>query len=172
MSEQYIIVSTYWANRRAKTFVYSNEATDFPLITEIEEGGSKVAVAGDRLVISSRYGTDIAWLYSTNGTLIKTLEFDDYFSDITITDSKVLIGRILDDEGGCKSGSIHIYSAVTGEFIKKVLSPDGPRAFERFGSSVCASNSHFVGINQPIRIDSQFLPFLRSPGNAYLFQLP
>jgi len=164
MSEQYIVLAekVFNSNGYGKTFVYSNEEPDFPLITEIEHAGYMVAVASDRLVLND--GVATAWLYSTNGTLIETLEID--YSDIAITDEYIIAGAPWLDDLGCESGAVFIYSAVSGEFIKKITGADVTT--DEFGRNVCTSNSHFVAVAQPLRLHSYFL----LTGEAYLFPLP
>jgi len=166
ISENFI-VSTGWTidiidegtlGYLGKTIIYSNSAPNFHKIAEIDRPGSFVAVAGERLVVSR--GTGV-WLYKTDGTLIKTLRQDGtenltYGVRVAITDDKVLVGAAGDDVGGENTGSVFIYSAVTGEFIMKITAPDG-EANDYFGDSVCASDSYFV---------------VEGGGAAYLFQLP
>jgi len=165
MSEQFI-VSTSTEYSRGKTIIYNNTSPDFMEIAEINQGGLKVAVSGDRIVIGeeSEYGLDgEAWLYKTDGTLVTALEDasleSSFGGSVAITDDKVLVGAFLDDDDYSNTGSVFIYSAVTGEFIEKVLSPDA-RAWDYFGSSVCTSGSYYVvGASGD------------NTGAAYLFQL-
>ena len=149
ISEQFIV------STGSKTIIYSNTSPDFPKIAEINQDGWEVAVAGDRLVIGDilhPYGSldrCDAYLYKTDGTLVTALDRQDasrrseFGFSVAITDDKVLVGAYGDDDQGFHSGSVFIYSAVTGEFIKKVVAPDG-EANDFFGSSVCASDSHYV----------------------------
>jgi hypothetical protein len=161
ISEQFIALTAGYG----KTFIYSNTSPDFPKIAEINQWGWEVAVSNDRIVIGNGYA---AWLYKTDGTLVTALDRQDASSDsffgesVAITDDKVLVGADEDDDGGEYSGSVFIYSAVTGEFVKKVVAPDGEED-DWFGSSVCASDSHYV-VGAP-GDDWQ-------TGGAYLFQLP
>ena len=88
---------------------------------------------------------------------------NDYFGwtvDISEDGNTILVGAYGDDDSHTNSGSVFIYSAVTGEFFEKVLAPDGEAKYY-FGRSVCASNSHYmVGASG---VDS-------NTGAAYLFQ--
>eukprot|EP00594_Rhizosolenia_setigera_P020187 CAMPEP_0178958386 /NCGR_PEP_ID=MMETSP0789-20121207/11588_1 /TAXON_ID=3005 /ORGANISM="Rhizosolenia setigera, Strain CCMP 1694" /LENGTH=345 /DNA_ID=CAMNT_0020641035 /DNA_START=1 /DNA_END=1038 /DNA_ORIENTATION=- len=165
MSEQFIVSTAL----NGKTFIYNNTSPDFAKIAEINQGGREVAVAGDRIVFgdaTAKSYNGVAYLYKTDGTLVKTLDRQDASSDswfgfsLAITDNKVIVGAYRDDDGGCMNGSIFIYSADTGDFIEKVVGPDGKR-FNYFGSSVCASDSHYVVGAQGVD---------RNTGAAYLFQ--
>jgi hypothetical protein len=146
ISEQFIVSTA----RDGKTIIYSNTSPDFPKVAEIDQGGKTIAVAGDRIVIG--YGNannndydGAAYLYKTDGTLVTALDIHDsesrFGTSVAITDDKVLVGAKYNDDGS--TGSVFIYSAATGEFVEKVLTPDG-EANDRFGSSVCASHSYFV----------------------------
>lgn len=142
-----IATSTSRINDR-KTVVYSNSSPDFPKIVEIPQGGVSVATLGDRLVIGLGNVNDKegnAWLYKTDGTLIKELEFnstrDSYFGgSVDFTCKNILVGAKEDDEGGVDAGSVFIYSAKTGE------SPEDNDGEDNvyFGYGICASGSHFM----------------------------
>lgn len=147
ISEQYI-VSTPLVG---KTFVYANEAPDFNKTVEIDQGGSSVAVFGDRLVIgdkSENDGAGAAWLYSTDGTLIKTLERhgSEFGHSVEITNNKVLVSAplpVATDEDCGETGSLLTYSADTGDFIEKIYKPKDEYS-NIFGSCVSASSSHYI----------------------------
>eukprot|EP00594_Rhizosolenia_setigera_P007408 CAMPEP_0178952872 /NCGR_PEP_ID=MMETSP0789-20121207/8096_1 /TAXON_ID=3005 /ORGANISM="Rhizosolenia setigera, Strain CCMP 1694" /LENGTH=491 /DNA_ID=CAMNT_0020634051 /DNA_START=128 /DNA_END=1603 /DNA_ORIENTATION=+ len=149
ISEKFIVSTS-----ETKTIIYSNTSPDFPKITEINQGGYQVAVSDDRIVVgdpnANNYdGQGAAYLYKTDGTLVTILDRQDapsgslFGASVDITDDKVLVSVPDDDEQGFESGSVFIYSAVTGEFFEKVLAPDGEN-YDYFGSSVCASDSHYV----------------------------
>jgi len=167
MSEQFIVSTAAYG----KTFIYSNTSPDFPEVAEIEQGGREVAVAGDRIVLGDPWANDgeagVAYLYDTDGTLVTALDRQDASSgsrfgySVDITDDKVIIGAQYDNnDQGEYSGSAFIYSAVTGEFLEKIVAPDG-EAYDEFGYSVCASDSHYV-VGAP-GVDTY-------TGAAYLFQ--
>lgn len=135
-----------------KTVVYSNSEPDFPKMTEIDKGGISVSVSGNRLVIGDWTASawdGAAWIYNTNGTPVKTLERQDSTSgshfghNVAITGDKIIVGAERDDEGGFNTGSVFIYSAINGEFIEKVLAPDG-KDYNYFGYGVCASDSYYM----------------------------
>eukprot|EP00594_Rhizosolenia_setigera_P018799 CAMPEP_0178963646 /NCGR_PEP_ID=MMETSP0789-20121207/15159_1 /TAXON_ID=3005 /ORGANISM="Rhizosolenia setigera, Strain CCMP 1694" /LENGTH=397 /DNA_ID=CAMNT_0020648177 /DNA_START=745 /DNA_END=1938 /DNA_ORIENTATION=- len=150
ISAQYIVASGL------QTTVYSNEAPDFPVISEFhnindEQPLIKVAVAGDRVVLGDRDANDSiggAWLYNVDGTLVKELDRQDSASnsffgwDVGITDEKVFVGAPKDSE---TLGNVFVYSAATGDFIEKIASPDGV-AGSLFGSCMDFSdNSDVIG---------------------------
>jgi len=150
ISAQYIVASGL------QTTVYSNEAPDFPVISEFhnindEQPLIKVAVAGDRVVLGDRDANDSnggAWLYNVDGTLVKELDRQDSASnsffgwDVGITDEKVFVGAPMDSE---TLGNVFVYSAATGDFIEKIASPDGV-AGSLFGSCMDFSdNSDVIG---------------------------
>jgi len=114
----------------------------------------------------------VAYLYKTDGTLVKTLDRLDSTSGskfgytVAIADDKVIVGAEYDDEGGESSGSIFIYSAITGEFNEKVLAPDA-EPHDRFGSSVCASGTHYI-----VGADGFDYSETWGIGAAYLFNFP
>lgn len=61
--------------------------------------------------------------------------------------AKVFVGAPYDDGDDCgdNKGAVFIYSSVTGEFIEKIVAPDGEVGDNGgFGMSVCASESHYV----------------------------
>jgi len=167
MSEQFIVSTA----GDGKTFIYNNTSTDFMEIAEINQAGLKVAVSGERLVIGNVHANNqegAAYLYKTDGTLVKTLDrqvassISDFGESVAIIDDKVIVSAPLDDDQGEFSGSVFIYSAETGEYIEKILAPDGG-AYEQFGASVCASDSYYV-VGTP---GDDF-----AIGAAYLFQSP
>eukprot|EP00594_Rhizosolenia_setigera_P015957 CAMPEP_0178974122 /NCGR_PEP_ID=MMETSP0789-20121207/22234_1 /TAXON_ID=3005 /ORGANISM="Rhizosolenia setigera, Strain CCMP 1694" /LENGTH=408 /DNA_ID=CAMNT_0020662327 /DNA_START=774 /DNA_END=2000 /DNA_ORIENTATION=- len=159
ISAQYIVASGL------QTTVYSNEAPDFPVISEFHNLNDeqqqktvkaetpliKVAVAGDRVVLGDRDANDSnggAWLYNVDGTLVKELDRQDSASnsffgwDVGITDEKVFVGAPMDSE---TLGNVFVYSAATGDFIEKIASPDGV-AGSLFGSCMDFSdNSDVIG---------------------------
>lgn len=175
ISDKFIVTSA----RGSKTVLYENSAPEFPIISEIEQGGNSIAIAGDKLVIGDYWENDFngaAYLYNTAGKLIKTLDRQNssersaFGASVEITDEKVLISAPNDD---CKngSGSVFIYSADTGECIEKITAPDG-KANDNFGDSVCASDSHYMvgapGFGTPWWVD--FVGNGCSSGAAYLYQ--
>lgn len=173
ISDKFIVTSA----KDSKTVPYRNSAPDFPVMTEIEQGGNSIAIAGDKLVIGDYWVNDfngVAYLCNTDGKLIKTLDRQNssersaFGFSVEITDDKVLIGAPNDD---CKngSGSVFIYSANTGEFIEKIFAPDGKADYD-FGDSVCASDSHYVvgasGFGTPWWVGGSGI----NSGAAYLFE--
>jgi len=106
--------------------------------------------------------TNDAYLYKTDGTFVKTLDAPSGSSfgwRVAITDDKVFVGAPGDNDS---AGSVFIYSAATGEFIEKVLAPDGEED-DNFGTCLGTSDSHYVvGASG---VDTY-------TGAAYLFQLP
>eukprot|EP00594_Rhizosolenia_setigera_P013222 CAMPEP_0178960638 /NCGR_PEP_ID=MMETSP0789-20121207/13086_1 /TAXON_ID=3005 /ORGANISM="Rhizosolenia setigera, Strain CCMP 1694" /LENGTH=472 /DNA_ID=CAMNT_0020644031 /DNA_START=101 /DNA_END=1519 /DNA_ORIENTATION=- len=133
ISADVIIATSTSRINDGKTVVYSNSSPDFPKIVEIPQGGASVATSGDRLVIGLGNVNDKegnAWLYKTDGTLIKELEFnstrDSYFGNsVDITAENIVVGANEDDEDGIDAGSVFIYSAKTGEFQEKISRPEG-----------------------------------------------
>jgi len=160
MSEQFIASTA----QDGKTIIYSNTSPDFTKIAEINQGGTAIAVSNDRLVMGNQYANDGAtYLYKTDGTLVTALNRQDasggsFGVSVAITDDKVIVSAPYD---GGYSGSVFIYSAVTGEFLEKVLAPHG-RAWDRFGWSVCASDSYYV-------VGATGVDY-HNTGAAYLFQ--
>jgi len=153
ISEQFIVSTSRSYDSDGVTIIYSNTSPDFPKIAEIKQGGTQVAVSNDRIVINDPSANNYdgaVYLYKTDGTLVKTLEIG--WRSVDITDDKVFVGG--------SAGSVSIYSANTGEFLEKVVAPDG-EADDWFGVSVCASDSHYV-VGAPGRLDDT--------GAAYLFQ--
>jgi len=76
ISEQFIVSTA----RDGKTFIYSNTSPDFPKIAEINQGGTEVAVSGDRIVIGDINTNDrdgATYLYKTDGTLVTALDRQD-----------------------------------------------------------------------------------------------
>lgn len=136
------------------------------MIAQIEDGGENVATAGNRIVFGN-WMFDIAKLYKTDGTFIKNLDHDStsgssFGYSVEITDDKILVGADADDVGGVNTGSVFIYSS-DGEFIEKKVAPDA-KTYDVFGSSVCASNSHYVVGASGVDDNGDL------SGAAYLFQ--
>jgi len=147
MSEQVIVSYDVY-----KTFVFSNTAPNYPQIAEIPQGGYSVATFGDRIVIGYPSGSPSgsAYLYKTDGTFIKDLRTlvpgiqptigSYYGSSVDITADRVFVSAFGKNGGG---PVVLIFSASTGEFIEKIVAPDGDDD-DYFGMSVCASSSHYV----------------------------
>lgn len=104
-----------------------------------------------------------AWLYQTDGTLVKKLEIPNstdgssFGFSVDMTEEKVLIGAP-------EHSHVYIYSAITGNFEEKVQGPDA-RNGDNFGVSVCSNGLNYVvgstGADNGDEITS---------GAAYLFQ--
>lgn len=136
-------VTTGWFG----TIVYSNSG-NFPQIAQIAKKGYSVATSGDRLVVGDLTANSYdgaAYLYKTDGTLIKALDRVDntstssFGSSVAITGEKIVIGSPDDNDS---NGSISIYSAITGDFEEKIVTPDPDDLW--FGSWICTSGSHYV----------------------------
>lgn len=146
-----------------KVFIYSTSGDLLKVIT----GGRAISITDETIVTTGFSGTLVysnsgnfpqvvgdhtansyngaAYLYKTDGTLIKALDRGDntstsYFgSSVAITGEKIVIGSSHDNDS---NGSISIYSAITGDFEEKIVAPDPDDLW--FGSSICTSGSHYV----------------------------
>jgi len=159
ISNKYI-VSTYMSGF---TRVHSNLEPDFPKIVEIPQGGTNVAVSGDRLVIGNKYANDhdgAVYLYRADGTWISNIyrgESGSYFGgSVEITEDKVLVGAY-------PTWSVFIYSAYTGNLIEKRVSPNYNPWAGGYEGNVCASDSHYI-VGDPFEDEDE--------GAAYLFSFP
>ena len=110
--------------------------------------GRSVALDGDYALIGSYYdddnglGSGSAYLFdtTTGSFLQKILAPDgasyDYFGySVALDGEYALIGSLLDDDNGYKSGSAYLFDTTAGDLIQKIIAPDGA-SYDHFGNSV------------------------------------
>jgi hypothetical protein len=87
---------------------------------------------------------------------------DDNFGDsVAISEAWIVVGAPSDDERGEGAGAVFVYSAVTGQFVRKLRAPDAV-PFDRFGVDVAVWGSQaLVGASAKNG----------GAGKAYLFNL-
>jgi FG-GAP repeat len=121
-----------------------------------DQFGVSVAIDGGLIAVGARFDDDngtnagSAYLFnaSTGTQIFKFLPNDaeegDYFgSSIAMRDGIVVVGAPLDNEFANDSGSVYLFSAVTGAQIAKLL-PDDPGLRDKFGTSVAIDNGIVV----------------------------
>ena len=86
----------------------------------------------------------------------------DLFGDsLALSNSRILVGSVLDDDNGTGSGSAYLYSS-SGSFLQKLTAPDGTPG-DRFGDSVALSGG-FAVVGSP---DNDILGL--SSGSVYVY---
>lgn len=117
----------------------------------------------------SNSGSAYLFDLTTGDLLQKFLAPDGVSSDqfgvsVTLDGDVALIGSWLDDDNGSNSGSAYLFDITSGDFLQKLIAPDGT-SFDQFGISVAFdSNSALIGA----RFDNNNGS---SSGSAYLFAL-
>ncbi len=118
--------------------------------------GWSIAVHGERLVIGAR-GRDesasdsgAAYVFdaSTGSLQFKLRAPDgsaqDFFGQVvSLSGDVIVVGAPWDDPLGLESGSVYVFSSITGEFLRKLTANNGG-AGDFFGGSVALSGSTLV----------------------------
>ena len=104
---------------------------------------------------------------SSGAFLFKLLAPDgavqDFFGSSVATDGQyIVVGAPQDDSGGMNAGSVYVFDAMTGTYVRKLSAFDGASE-DRFGSSV-AIDQGMVVIGSPRDDDSGL-----SSGSAYVY---
>ncbi len=133
----------------------SAAAVGAPFADSPEGGGTGAAYLYD-----SRTGEEIRKLWMRNGS-----EGDLFGFAVASGELFVAVGMPLDDENGEDSGSVHIFSAITGDALG-TLYPNEPQVGETFGAALSISPKGFLLIGAPFSNQGA-----ESSGAVYLFDL-
>jgi len=104
------------------------------LVVGVPEDDSNGALSGSVYIFDLETGVQTAKLVPHD------VEFDDRFGwSVAVDNGIVAVGSKFDDDLGVNSGSVYLYSASSGELLRKVL-PDDGEASDFFGWSVDLDN--------------------------------
>ena len=130
--------------------------------------------AGPSKFLVGAYGDDdqkgAAYVYNTDGTgelkitASDGAQYDNFGYSVAMSDTKVVVGALFDDDAGDNSGSVYVYNTDgTGEL--KITASDGA-ADDRFGESVAISDTKVV-VTAPADDNSGF----SYSGSVYVYNL-
>ena len=137
--------------------------------------GTSVATDGGYILVGSPRDDDSGmnagsvYMYNaTTGSYIRKITAPDGASEdrfgtsVAIGDGIIVVGSPLDDDQGLGSGSVYLFSAADGSFIRKLLASDGAPD-DNFGQSV-SIDSEVICVGSPLDDDGG-----SGSGSAYLF---
>ena len=163
MSDTHVVVGA-WADDDAgsnsgSVYIYNLDGTGEVKITASDGTvndyfGQTVAMSDTHIVVGAIADDDAGsasgsvYVYNTDGTgevkitASDAAENDQFGTSVAVTDTKVVVGAIADDDGGNNSGSVYVYNLDgTGEV--KITASDGA-AMDFFGSSVAISSTKVI----------------------------
>lgn len=142
MTEEYIVAETEYEK---KLSVYSLK-NDYELVGEIPGRFWSYDIFDQRVVASELSGKNGAAIYSTDGSLITSLQLkldlltNDIITDVSMNSRFVAIGFPYTND---KEGAIHIYDAQTGNFLQSMTSLT-PEVDELYGFSLALSGVYTI----------------------------
>ena len=159
MTDTKIVVGAKSAGNKGAVYVYNTDGTGEVKITSSDgasgdQFGISVAISDTKIVVGANGDDDnnsmsgSAYVYNLDGTgEVKITASDhaagDFFGwRVALSDTKIVVGSINDDDAGDNSGSVYVYNTDgTGEL--KITASDHA-AGDRFGYSVAISDTHIV----------------------------
>jgi hypothetical protein len=116
-----------------------------------DQFGNAVAICGTTVAVGAAYAGDqgyrsgAAYIYDVSEPanpiqVVKLTAADgapeEYFGyDVAVSETRVLVGALFDDDNGEQSGSAYLFDAATGEQLHKLF-PANPLPLDHFGTSV------------------------------------
>ena len=181
VTDTHIVVSAPYDNSiRGSVYVYNTDGTGEVKITASDGAGSdrfgwSVAVSDNHIVVGANgdddrgFSSGSAYIYNLDGTgeikltALDGAAYDGFGYSVAISDTKVVVGSVNDDDAGSNSGSVYVYNT-DGTSQGKILASDGELG-DAFGYSVAVSDNHIV-VGAPEDDDSGSMS-----GSVYVYNL-
>jgi hypothetical protein len=185
MSEDIVVVGENYANvgdfiQAGKAYIFDNKGNlistlQSPTPNNLALLGCSVEVLGDVVVVGDQSDVEglkyagRAYMYSSDGTLIKTLyppkiSYGGRFgTPITLCEELILVSETGGETQPENAGMVHIFDS-QGQYLKTLLSPS-PKTNGKFGKSIFSGNGLLL-ISEYGDIGSDLLV---GPGSVYVF---
>ena len=158
-ASKFVVGAWGYDSNKGAVHVYNTDGTGEVIIQATDGAandrfGHSVAISDTKVVVGSAYDDDAGgssgsvYVYNTDGTgevkitASDTAADDRFGEEVAMSDTKIVVGAVNNDDAGSNSGSVYVYN-LDGTGEQKITASDGA-AYDHFGFSVAISDTKVV----------------------------